>query len=166
MAYLLLNVILSKKEIFMTNINPIHDTPPIFGASNAKPLKSGEDSFGVALNKALDKPQETETEGTPANALMEIASKELNIVNTSDIVSGKTNALLEMLDAYASKLDNPDISLKNIAPVLEAINTEADGLLKETQLLADADAALKKIATQTIVTAQTEYLKFQRGDYL
>jgi hypothetical protein len=151
----------------MTNINPIHDTPPVFGASNAKPLKTGEtDSFGVALNKALDKPQKTETEGTPANALMEIASKELNIVNTSDIVSGKTNALLEMLDAYASKLDDPDVSLKNIAPVLEEINTEAHGLLKETQLLADADAALKKIATQTIVAAQTEYLKFQRGDYL
>jgi hypothetical protein len=151
----------------MANINPIHDTPPVYGASNAKPLKTGEtDSFGAALNKALDKPQETETKGTPANALMEIASKELNIVNTSDIVSGKTNALLEMLDAYASKLDDPDVSLKNIAPVLEEINTEADGLLKETQLLADADAALKKIATQTIVTAQTEYLKFQRGDYL
>ena len=97
---------------------------------------------------------------------MEIASKELKIADTSDIVSGKTNALLEMLDAYASKLDDPDVSLKNIAPVLEEINTEAGGLLKDTQLLADADAALKKIATQTIVAAQTEYLKFQRGDYL
>ena len=151
----------------MTNINPIHDTSPVFGASNAKPLKTGEtDSFGIALNKALDKTQEPETEGTPANALMEIASKELNIVNTSDIVSGKTSTLLDMLDAYASKLDDPAVSLKNIAPVLEEINTEAHGLLKDTQLLTDTDAALKKIATQTIVTAQTEYLKFQRGDYL
>ena len=34
------------------------------------------------------------------------------------------------------------------------------------QQLTEADAHLKKIATQTIVTAQTEYLKFQRGDYL
>ena len=151
----------------MTNINPIHDTPPVFGASNAKALKTGEtDPFGVALNKALDKPQETETDRTRANTLMEIASKELNIADTSDIVSGKTNALLEMLDAYVSKLNDPGVPLKNIAPVLEEINTEAGGLLKETQLLADADAALKKIATQTIVAAQTEYLKFQRGDYL
>lgn len=151
----------------MTNINPIHDNLPSFGASNAKTLKTGEtDSFGIALGKALDKTQETETEGTPANALMEIGSKELNIVNTSDVVSGKTNTLLEMLDSYASKLDDPSVSLKSIAPVLEEINTKADSLLKETQLLTDTDAALKKVATQTIVTAQTEYLKFQRGDYL
>jgi len=140
----------------MTNINPIHDTPPVFGASNAKPLKTGEtDSFGIALGKALDKTREMETEGTPANALMEIGSKELNIVNTSDIVSGKTSTLLDMLDAYASKLDDPAVSLKNIAPVLEEINHTAGSLLKETQLLTDADAALKKVATQTIVTAQT-----------
>ena len=151
----------------MTNINPIHDNLPAFGTSNAKTLKTGEtDSFGIALSKALDKTQETETEGTPANALMEIGSKELNIVNTSDVVSGKTNALLEMLDSYASKLDNPSVSLKSIAPVLEEINTKAGSLLEETQLLTDADADLKKVATQTIVTAQTEYLKFQRGDYL
>ncbi len=147
---------LSKKEPLMTNINPIHDTPPVFGASNAKPLKTGEtDSFGIALGKALDKTREMETEGTPANALMEIGSKELNIVNTSDIVSGKTSTLLDMLDAYASKLDDPAVSLKNIAPVLEEINHTAGSLLKETQLLTDADAALKKVATQTIVTAQT-----------
>lgn len=151
----------------MTNINPIHDTPPAFGVSNAKPLKTGEtDAFGIALNKALDKPRETETKGTSASALTEITSKELNIVSTSDIVSGKTSALLEMLDDYASKLDDPNVSLKNIAPVLEEINTEAGALLKDTQLLAETDSALKKVATQTVVTAQTEYLKFQRGDYL
>nr|NJM02558.1 hypothetical protein [Desulfobacula sp.] len=151
----------------MTTINPIHDTPPVFGASNAKPLKTGEtDSFGTALNKALDKSQETGTEGTPANALTEIASKELNFISTSDIVSEKTNALLDMLEAYASKLDDPGVSLKTIAPVLEEINTEAGGLLKDTQRLTDTDATLKKVATQTVVAAQTEYLKFQRGDYL
>jgi len=151
----------------MTNINSINETTPVLGGSNAKPLKSGEtDSFGIALSKALDKKQEPEIEGTPANALMEIGSKELNILNTSDIVSGKTNTLLEMLDAYASKLDDPAVSLKNIAPVLEEINQKAGNLLKESQLLSNADSALKKIATQTAVTAQTEYLKFQRGDYL
>lgn len=71
-----------------------------------------------------------------------------------------------MLDAYASKLDDPGVSLKSIAPVLEEINAEADNLLKDTRLLTEADAALKKVATRTAVTAQTEYLKFQRGDYL
>lgn len=151
----------------MTNINPINETNPTFGAPNAKPSKTGEtDSFGIALSKALDKTQEPEMEGTTVNALMEIGSKELNIINTSDIVSKKTDNLLEMLESYSSKLDDPAVSLKSIAPVLEEINDKAGSLLKEAQLLTDADAALKKIATQTIVTAQKEYLKFQRGDYL
>ncbi len=151
----------------MTNINPINDTPPAFGAPTARPLKTGEpDSFGIALGKALDKKLEPEIEGTKSQSLMEIGSKALNIISTSDIVSGKTDKLLEMLDSYSSKLVDPAVSLKSIAPVLEEINDKAAGLLKETQFLTDADTALKKIATQTIVTAQTEYLKFQRGDYL
>jgi hypothetical protein len=151
----------------MTNINPINETNPGFGAPNARPSKTGEtDSFGIALNKALDKTQEPEMEGKAANALMEIASKELNIINTSDIVTGKTDKLLDMLEAYSSKLNDPAVSLKKIAPVLEEINNKAGNLLKDAQLLTDADATLKKIATQTIVTAQKEYMKFQRGDYI
>ena len=149
----------------MTNINPINETNPTFGASNTIPSKTGEtDSFGIALSKALDKTQEPEMEGTTANALMEIGSKEPNIFNTSDIVAKKTDKLLEMLESYSSKLDDAAVSLKSIAPVLEEINTNAESLMKEAQFL--TDTALKKIATQTIVTAQKEYLKFQRGDYL
>ncbi len=151
----------------MTKINPINETTPVFGISTAKPLKTREgDSFGIALGKALDKTQESEIEDTAAKALMEIGSKELNIINKSDIVSGKTDKLLAMLDSYTSKLIDPAVSLKSIAPVLEEINNNAGSLLKESQFLTDTDAALKKIATQTAVTAQTEYLKFQRGDYL
>ncbi|OGR13279.1 MAG: hypothetical protein A2277_03650 [Desulfobacterales bacterium RIFOXYA12_FULL_46_15] len=151
----------------MANINPINETIPVFGTSNAKAAKTEEiDSFGIALSKALDKTQEPETGGTSAKALTEIGSKELNIITTSDIVSGKTNKLLALLDSYSSKLVDPAVSLKSIAPVLEEINANAGNLMKETQFLTDADSALKKIATQTAVTAQTEYLKFQRGDYL
>ncbi len=151
----------------MTNINSINDITPGFGTSHVRPLKTGEtDAFGIALSKALDKAQEPEMEGTKANPLLEIGSKELNIINTSDIVSGKTDKLLEMMDSYTLKLYDPSVSLKSIAPVLEEINNNAGSLLKEAQLLTDADAALKKIATQTVITAQKEYLKFQRGDYL
>ncbi len=71
-----------------------------------------------------------------------------------------------MLDSYSLKLENPNISLKNIAKVLEEIKENAGSLLKETERLTTADTNLKNIATQTIVTAQTEYIKFQRGDYL
>ena len=84
----------------------------------------------------------------------------------SDIVSGQTDKLLGMLDSYSSQLVDPDISLKSIAPIVEEINHNAGNLLKETKNLTDSDISLKEIANQTVIAAQTEYFKFQRGDYL
>ncbi len=100
------------------------------------------------------------------SALGEIASTGLNFVNPTEVVSGKTNELLQMLESYSSKLEDPNMSLRNIAPELENILSNATNLQKEAGALGKSDEGLKEIATQTIVTAQTEYLKFQRGDYL
>ena len=151
----------------MTDINQINESAQSFAASNTKVSKSkGTNAFENALNNALDKTEAPEMEAMPTNALREIASIDLNIINLSDIVSGKIDTLLEMLDSYSLKLKDPNISLKSIAEVLEGIKDNAGSLLKETERLTDADANLKNIATQTIVTAQTEYVKFQRGDYL
>jgi len=71
-----------------------------------------------------------------------------------------------MLESYAGQLENPEVSLRNIEPVLKEINTEADALLKKTRFLGEEDNGLKEIATQTVLAARTEYEKFQRGDYL
>ena len=74
--------------------------------------------------------------------------------------------LLGLLDDYSSKLENPGVSLKNIAPVLEKINQNADSLLKESMSLGSGNQELKNIATQTVIAARSEYVRFQRGDYL
>ncbi len=151
----------------MTDINQIHESSQSLAASNTKvPKNKRADAFESALSKALDKTEAPEMEVMPTNALREIASIDLNIMNSSDIVSGKTDKLLKLLDTYSLKLENPNISLKNIAKILEEIKENAGNLLKETERLTAADTNLKNIATQTIVTAQTEYIKFQRGDYL
>ncbi|WP_041279312.1 hypothetical protein [Desulfobacula toluolica] len=151
----------------MTNVNSIHESAQSLAALNPRISKSQKTgAFETAFDKALDRTKKPEMELESTNALKEIASKGLNIMTSSDIVSGKTDKLLEMLDSYSSKLDDQNVSLKNIAPVLEKIKDQAGNLLKETERLTDVDSNLKKIATRTIITAQTEYLKFQRGDYL
>ncbi len=151
----------------MTDINQAIGPYQSFEVNNAKISKSNKaDAFENALSSALDKTEAPEMDAAPTNELREIVPKNLNILNPSDIVSGGTDKLLAMLDAYSSKLENPNVSLKSIAPVLEEINNNAGSLLKETLNLKADDARLKKIATQTIVAAQTEYVKFQRGDYL
>ncbi len=153
----------------MANINPVNESAKTFQTANIKNQGNAkaDDGFEKLFSKALDKTEAPEMESSSASLLQEItAPDKLNFINSSDIVSQKTDDLLDMLDSYSASLKDPDISLKNIAPVLEKINKSAGSLLKEAGRLTDADAGLKKIATQTIVTAQTEYAKFQRGDYL
>lgn len=151
----------------MTHINKINESDHAFAALNAKVSKNkAPDAFENAFNKALDKTQSPGIEHTAASGLGEIASKDLKFLNSSEIVSDKTETLLKLLDSYSAKLEDPNIPLKQIAPILEEINTSASRLLNATQQLTGDTEELKTIATQTIATAQTEYLKFQRGDYL
>jgi hypothetical protein len=152
----------------MTHINPANELPPSFDMPTAKESKPQKAAvFENALSKAIDRTEAPEMGPTSTHALGEITSKELNILTSSDVVSGRTDKLLALLDSYASQLENPDISLKRIAPVLEKIKENAGSLLKEAARLTDSDdVSLKEIAARTIVTAQTEYLKFQRGDYV
>ena len=150
----------------MSHIDHINESSPSFGPSQAKSGKSQPaDAFQDALSKALGNKVKTKAESSPSGALKEITSMGPAVMSPSDIVSGKTDTLLGLLEAYSTKLENPEISLKSIAPDLEKIKADAGTLEKDTQTLSDEDASLKAIATQTIVTAQTEYLKFQRGDY-
>jgi len=151
----------------MTHINKLNESDHSFGALNAKVSKNkASDAFENAFNKALDKTQSPDIEPAATNGLGEIASKDLKFLNSSEIVSDKTETLLKLLDSYSAKLEDPNISLKHIAPILEEINHSAGNLLKATQQLTDDTEELRTIATRTIATAQTEYLKFQRGDYL
>ncbi len=150
----------------MANINQINESAQTIAASSTKAAKKGgADAFGDALSKAFDKTPVDKMQQAPATALKEIASAQPNVIQSSDIVSGKTDKLLDMLDKYSAQLQDPGVTLKTIEPVLEEINLSAGTLLKETQNLTAEDENLKRVATQTIVAAQTEYLKFQRGDY-
>ena len=128
------------------------------------------DLFENTLYKAIGANNPTDkAKGLKMNAasgLQEIPSNNFNLIKSSDLVSGQTDKLLGMLDSYLSQLGDPEISLKSISYAAEEMNTNAKNLLKETQKLQVSDNSLKQVATHTIVTAQTEYFKFHRGDYV
>ena len=151
----------------MANVNQINETvQPLTGpVKNTTKASRGEGAFDALLNTALE--ASDDSEGTSqVSGLQELAAPRFDLQTPSDIVTGKTDQLLERMDDYAAQLGDPDISLKSIAPVLEQMNTEARDLIEETRYLAGQDDALKDIATRTAVAAQTEYVRFQRGDYL
>ena len=151
----------------MSNVNQINETiQPLTGpVKNTSKASQGQGGFDALLNTALE--SSDETEGTSqVSGLQELAAPRFEPKTPSAIVTGKTDQLLEQMDDYAAQLENPDVTLKSIAPVIEQMNTQARDLIKETQYLAGQDDALKDIATRTAVAAQTEYVRFQRGDYL
>jgi len=157
----------------MANINHIDKlTRSMEVPAAGTPKKEKTGGFENVLTQALEKTDQTDEieppgmEAAAAPALGEIPSAGLYLKDQSAIVSEKTDALLELLDAYSNKLGNPDISLKNIAPILEQINQKADSLLKESLSLGSGNTNLKEIANQAIIAAQTEYHRFQRGYYV
>lgn len=150
----------------MAQINQINESAQTVVTAKSQTASTGKaGDFENALSKAFDKTQAEKMESQSSSALGEIASAQPNVADPSEVVSGKTDQLLDMLEAYSSKLQDPEVSLKTIEPVLEEIQQQAGSLMKEAQSLAEPDEALGKIAAQTVVTAQTEYIKFQRGDY-
>jgi len=151
----------------MTNINNIQSITQIIDSQTTKESKSSGQAQGFEslLNSALEKTQEYE-KGIQNSELGEIAAMDFDIQTVSSIVTDKTDKLLSNLESYASKLDDTNVSLKDIGPVLEELNADAVSLLEETLSLGKDDQTLIDIATSTAVTAKTEYLKFQRGDYL
>jgi len=163
----------------INHINKLTQSMDVPADSTPKTEKAGgfenvltqalEQSSQIGQANQADQTDETEPPGmetTTASALGEIPSTGLYLQDQSAIVSGKTDALLELLDAYSNKLENTGVSLKSIAPILEQINQKADSLLKESLSLGAGDTNLKEIATQTVIAAQTEYARFQRGDYV
>ena len=151
----------------MVNINQINDLTQAAGSRTPAKQNAADapDAFGSVLDSALQKADRSE-EGTKTAGLGEIAAPGFELEPLPSIVTGKTDRLLGMLDNYASQLQNPDVSLRSIEPVLEEINQSAESLMEKAKFLGDEESSLKDIATQTAVTARTEYVKFQRGDYL
>lgn len=153
----------------MAGINHIHELTQSMGKAAKTPKSDRTGAFNNALSQALDKKTDkiaSEIGITSPSTLGEIPATGLRIQDPASIVSGSTDKLLGLLDAYTRQLEDPGISLRAIAPILEQINEKAGTLLKETASLGTASKGLKDIATQTVVAARTEYMRFQRGDYL
>ena len=77
----------------------------------------------------------------------------------------RLHGTLELLGTYQQQLDDPRISLKQMVPVVRALETEIGALarLQESQAL---PADLATLALEVALTAQVEVSKFHRGDYV
>jgi hypothetical protein len=115
----------------------------------------------------------------PAGTFSEIFSGQINTLNkTADksedpgISQGKKEVLdrgddiLTLLETYAADLNNPCKTLKQMAPLVNAIEQEVVQFQKNAGEQAAMDADLKGWVNDLSLTARVATAKFFRGDFL
>ncbi|NDY73851.1 hypothetical protein DO021_18980 [Desulfobacter hydrogenophilus] len=151
----------------MTNINNIQNITQIINGQSTKVSQARGQAQGFeSLLSSAQEEIEAAKEGTQTSELGEISAPAFDIQTVSSIVTNKTDKLLTGLESYSSQLNDTSFTLKDIEPVLKGLDEDATSLLEEALSLGEDDQELIDIATSTAITAKTEYLKFQRGDYL
>jgi len=140
----------------------IHPTQ-VAGQGKAK----GDNTFAQILDRATDAvhgeaaPQEAGCCGTPV-ALG--ASCKVSHVDRQTLEHA--SKVLDVLEEYAQALENPQIALKSIEPMVLRMQQELKGLDVRSMTHLGQRDELAELVNQIAVTGSVEALKFQRGDYL
>lgn len=125
--------------------------------------------FQSSLEIALARGTAAKTENAQAAALSEPpAAAHLNPATapSADDIACQTESLLSLLESYANGLGSPGATLKDLAPLVNRIKDGAQQLMESAERSPSAESGLKDIASQAALTANMEYIKFQRGDYI
>ncbi len=148
----------------MTKISSISEAAPL--SPQRRMNKAEKGAFEKSLAGAMETGEANGAKKPPAAApLGEVQPLKLTIENSSVEVVHKTDKLLDMLDHYSRDIGDPKKTLKDIEPLINEIKENATRLMEGSQGAMDQDDRLKEIATRCALTANVEYVKFQRGDY-
>ncbi len=72
---------------------------------------------------------------------------------------------IDMLDAYSKSLGDPNLSLKDIAPMVDELSATRDSVLNARSFLSDSDP-LKGVMEEVASAMNGEILRFRRGDLI
>lgn len=79
-------------------------------------------------------------------------------------IEARTEKLLGLLEKYSVDMENPSMTLKELEPVIREIKQEAEDIAGS--LDGSESEELKTIAGESAALANSEYIKFMRGDYI
>ncbi len=139
----------------------IHPTQ-VAGQGKAK----SDNKFAQILDRATDAvhreaaSQEAGCCGTPVarGAACKVSPVDRHLQHASNV--------LDVLEEYAQALENPQITLKSIEPIVLRIQQELKGLDVRSMTHLGQRDELAELVNHIAVTASVEAFKFQRGDYV
>lgn len=151
----------------MTQINNIHENTVVQTGQRPSPGSAAgfQDSLEIALARGG---MVAKTESGQTAVLSEPTAAHLDpeIAPSAADIACQTGSLLGLLESYAAGLENPGATLRDLAPLVDRIKNGARQLMDSADRSTSAESDLKAIASQTALTANIAYIKFQRGDYI
>ena len=152
----------------INDLNPIQPKQP--GAKSHSATSDTKADFQTILNESVAKSEghgsasETHAVAHPF-ATMPINPLSLPTSEQTVPLVDRIDRFVDLLDEYRQKLGDPGASLKSIQPLLENIAASKDQLVPELSELEEGNP-LKEVLNSSLVTATTEIMRFNRGDYV
>lgn len=152
----------------------IHPNPDLRSVAPTAPKRldgpGGPADFSAILKETVGRTEAPEQAAAVGGAGPTFSAAPIQRVAPSQAAASRAlvdrlDHLVNLLDDYRRLLADPGVSLKQIAPLLNRIAAEKDGLQPEMENLAAGDE-LRKIMNSTLVMASLEVVRFNRGEYL
>ena len=131
-------------------------------AGGTKSQPSTETSFDEVLARQMKASSGGQT--TAAAQTQEVAKSGGVTPKSGPDLVNRVDGLLDTMEEYAGMLENGDVSLKAMTPVVERMDYQSK--MVADLLGDDDDDDVTFVARQAVVQAQVESIKFNRGDYI
>jgi len=149
----------------------IHPNDEILKDAYPQKIKKNENSiqkeFGAILKEAIENSSKVDAEDQKPPIMDNIPEIQLNTFLSEEKIPivDHVEKFLDILDEYRQKLANPQVTLKDIYPLINVMDAEKENLTPLLNSLPDGDG-LKDILNQALITSSLEIIRFNRGDYL
>ena len=142
------------------------------GYTNTKELSTGrkvkgDKKFDQILNDAVDSVVREERAADGVSPVRKVDFPPLwDRRHVDHSVLQHAYDILDLLEEYSQALNNPQMTLKGIEPIVTRIEQELKGLDVQSGDNVAKNDELASIINEIAVTASVEAFKFQRGDYI
>lgn len=147
----------------------VNANPEILGGDytvrNKHESNASGSQFSAILEESLENVANTNAAELQGSKIEGISKAQFDLFSkVENPTIGQVENYLNMLTEYQEKLGNPDVSLREISPLLDQMNAENERLASALDSLPNEDG-LKGILNETLIISSLETIKFNRGDY-
>lgn len=129
------------------------------------PAQPGDASFEKVLKKELAGLGISEPQHKLAQPLQHTTAIHIQPPASRDAVISRVSQFIDVMEEYSLKLSSPQISLKEIAPLVERMEAETHNMRLLSEALPSGDG-IKAILDESLIRSSVEIIKFNRGDYV